>query len=149
MFRGRSAHVLDAKGRLSIPARFREFLQAKYDGRLIVTNLPSCLAAYPFEEWRKIEEHFSRFQFGPPEVVAFKRYLLGAAAECPLDGQGRILIPMKLREEAGLTRDVVLSGMLTYFEISNNDNLNKELQKTRDNFDQYSSDITAKFGISG
>jgi MraZ protein len=149
MFRGRSAHALDAKGRLSIPSRFRGVLQAKYDGRLIVTNVPSCLAAYPFEEWRKIEKQFSQSQFGPPEVVAFKRYLLGAAAECSLDGQGRILIPLKLREEAGLTKEVVLSGMLTYFEISSKDNLNKELQKTRDNFDQYSSDITAKFGISG
>jgi MraZ protein len=149
MFRGRSAHVLDVKGRLSIPARFKGVLQAKYDGRLIVTNVPSCLAAYPFEEWRKIEKQFSQFQFGPPEVVAFKRYLLGAAAECSLDGQGRILIPLKLREEAELTKEVVLSGMLTYFEISSKDNLNKELQKTRNNFDQYSSDITAKFGISG
>jgi MraZ protein len=149
MFRGRSAHVLDAKGRLSVPSRFREFLQAKYDNRLIVTNLPTCLAAYPFEEWRKIEEHFSQFQFGPPEVIAFKRYLLGAAAECPLDSQGRILIPLKLREEAGLTRELILSGMLTYFEISSKDNLDKELQKTRDNFDQYSSDIIAKFGICG
>ena len=148
MFRGRSAHVLDAKGRLSIPSRFREVLKVKYDGPLIVTNLRSCLAAYPFEEWRKIEEQFSRFQFGPPDVLSFKRYLLGAATECPLDGQGRILIPARLREEAGLTRELVLSGMLSYFEIWAKDLLNKDLQHTKENFDLYSTSIFSQIGTS-
>ncbi len=149
MFRGRSAHALDAKGRLNIPARFREILRAKYDGRLIVTNHQSCLAAYPFEEWRSIEKQFSQFLFGPPETLTFKRYLLGAAVECLLDGQGRILIPAGLREEAGLTKDVVVSGMLNYFEIWDKDNLYQELQKARDNFGEYSNNIIAQFGASG
>jgi MraZ protein len=74
--------------------------------------------------------------------------LLGGAVECSLDGQGRILIPSELRTEAGLTRDVVLLGRSNRFEIWDRDRLNKELQKTRDNFDQYNSDITAKFGTS-
>ncbi len=146
MFRGRSAHVLDAKGRLSIPARFRDVLKANYDSKLVVTNLPSCLAAYPFEEWRLIEEQFARYSFGPPDIIAFKRYFLGAAVECPVDGQGRILIPASLRKEAELDREVVLSGMLNFFEIWSKDRLDAELAQTRDNFDKFSNDIFSKLG---
>ncbi|WP_181448011.1 division/cell wall cluster transcriptional repressor MraZ [Dissulfurirhabdus thermomarina] len=145
MFRGRSTHSLDAKGRLSIPARFRDVLKAKYDGRLIVTNLPGCLAAYPYEEWRVLEEQFSRYRLARPEVLAFQRYFLAAAVECPLDGQGRILIPPALRDEAGFQKEVVLSGMLTYFEIWSRERLEAELSKARENFDQYSS-VVANIG---
>ncbi len=147
MFRGRSTHNLDAKGRLSIPARFKDILKAQYDMKLIVTNLPSCLAAYPFEEWKAVEEQFSRFRFGPPKVLAFKRYLLGAAIECALDGQGRILLPAGLRKEANIQKEVVLVGMLNYFEIWGRDLLEGQLTETRDNFDAISDDIIKEFGI--
>ena len=147
MFRGRSTHNLDAKGRLSIPARFKDILKAQYDMKLIVTNLPSCLAAYPFEEWKAVEEQFSRFRFGPPKVLAFKRYLLGAAIECALDGQGRILLPAGLRKEVNIQKEVVLVGMLNYFEIWGRDLLEGQLTETRDNFDAISDDIIKEFGI--
>ena len=147
MFRGRSTHNLDAKGRLSIPARFRDILKAKYDLKLIVTNLPSCLAAYPFDEWKTVEDQFSKFRFGPPKVLAFKRYLLGAAVECNLDAQGRILLPAGLRQEANIQKEVVLVGMLNYFEIWSKDLLEGQLIETRDNFDAISDDIIKEFGI--
>ncbi len=147
MFRGRSTHNLDSKGRLSIPARFKDILKAKYDMKLIVTNLPSCLAAYPFEEWKAVEDQFSKFRFGPPKVLAFKRYLLGAAIECALDAQGRILLPAGLRKEANIQKEVVLVGMLNYFEIWSKDLLESQLAETRDNFDTISDDIIKEFGI--
>ena len=147
MFRGRSTHNIDSKGRLSIPARFKDVLKTKYDNRLIVTNLPNCLAAYPVEEWKKVEEQFTRFRFGPPKVLAFKRYLLGAAVECSLDGQGRILIPAHLRQGAEIKKEVVLMGMLTYFEIWSKDLLERQLTETRDNFDEISNDIIKEYGI--
>jgi len=137
VFRGRSTHMLDAKGRLSIPARFRDVLKAKYDGGLMITTMPNCLAAYPFEEWRKIEEKFSKYRLATPEIRAYQRFFLAGAVECPIDGQGRVLIPASLRKEAELTREVVLSGMLNYFEIWSKDKLDKELQKARENFDAY------------
>lgn len=146
MFRGRSAHVLDSKGRLSIPVRFREVLRAKYDDRLYVTNTPTCLVAYPLEEWRGLEERFSRQAIDLPQVRSFQRYFMGAAVECALDGQGRINISPGLREEAGLTKEVFLSGMLTYFEIWNKERLDEELAKARENFDQYIS-VVAQDGI--
>ncbi len=147
MFRGRSTHNLDSKGRLSIPARFKDVLKTKYDNRLIVTNLPNCLAAYPIEEWNRVEEQFTRFRFGPPKVLAFKRYLLGAAVKCNLDGQGRILLPAHLRQGAEIEKEVVVVGMLTYFEIWSRELLENQLTETRDNFDEISDDIIKEYGI--
>jgi MraZ protein len=145
LFRGRSAHVLDSKGRLSIPARFRDILRAKYDGRLVVTNHPPCLTAYPFDEWRAVEEKFLHETAPTPELLSLQRYFLAAAVECFLDGQGRILLPVNLREEAGIGKEVVLSGMLRHFEIWSKDLLDEELRKVRENFDQYSR-IISKIG---
>lgn len=143
MFRGRSEHGLDSKGRLSIPARFREILRAKYEEeRLIVTNLPECLVAYPLDEWRKLEEEFTRMKFAPPEVLSFQRYFIAGAMECPIDSHGRILIPNNLREEAAIERDVVLSGMLNHFEIWSKVRLEGELRKARDNFESFSRVIS-------
>ncbi|MEF3168499.1 MAG: division/cell wall cluster transcriptional repressor MraZ [Deltaproteobacteria bacterium] len=143
MFRGRSVHNLDAKGRLSIPARFREVLRAKYgEERLIVTNLPECLVAYPLDEWRILEEEFTRIRFAPPEVLAFQRYFIAGGLECPLDSHGRILLPPTLREPAGIDKEIVLSGMLTHFEIWDKERLDAELKKARENFDSYSRAIS-------
>lgn len=147
MFRGTSTHNLDAKGRLSIPARFREALKSSSDSRLVVTNLPYCLVAYPMEEWRAIEEHFSKFRFGPPKVLQFKRYLLGAAVDCNLDGQGRILIPAHLRDKAGLNKNVVLIGMGNYFEIWNPDAYHEQDKATSENFEQLNDELSRELGV--
>ncbi len=138
LFRGRSAHTLDTKGRLSIPARFRDVLVAKYDQRLIITNLPYCLVAYPYEEWRRIEERFSQEPLQRPEVQRFLRFFIASAVECSLDKQGRILIPPHLREEVGIERDVILLGLLNRFEIWSKERLEEELKQVRDNFEHYS-----------
>ncbi|MGQ9499145.1 MAG: division/cell wall cluster transcriptional repressor MraZ [Dissulfurimicrobium sp.] len=138
MFRGRSVHTLDEKGRLSIPVRFRDVLKTKYDSRLIVTNLPSCLAAYPFDEWRELEESFGNFKLAPPEVVSFQRYFLAGGIECNMDSHGRILLPANLREDAEIGKEVVLLGMLKYFEIWSKERLDNELRRAKENFDQYS-----------
>ena len=139
MFRGRSEHNLDAKCRLSIPVRFKEVLAKKYENeKLVVTNFPSCLVAYPMKEWLALEEEFAKIKFPPPEILAYHRYFLAGGIECALDSQGRILIPANLRQEAGIDREVVLSGMLTHFEIWSKEKLDPELQKVRVNFNEYS-----------
>ncbi len=147
MFRGTSTHNLDAKGRLSIPARFRNVLKTQYDNKLILTNLPNCLVAYPIDEWKQIEEQFTKYRFGPPKVMAMKRYFLGAAVECNLDAQGRILIPAHLRQEAQINKEVVLVGLLNYFEIWSKELLDQQLAETKENFDAISNDIIKEYGI--
>jgi MraZ protein len=149
MFRGKSAHTLDAKGRLSVPARFREVLKTTYeDSRFMVTNLPNCLAAYPMPVWQKIEEKFSDVLFGPPALLKLKRYLLGPAVECRLDAQGRILIPASLREEAGLEKEIILAGMQNYIEIWNRTKLDEERRQVEEDFEKYSGDVFGEFSIT-
>ena len=97
MFRGRFEHTIDPKGRVSIPAKFRELLAEKYDDRLIITNFDRCLVAYPFEEWRTVEEKVTSLSMVKREVKAFQRFFLSGASECPIDKLGRILIPPTLR----------------------------------------------------
>lgn len=122
MFRGRFEHNMTDKGRISVPSRFRDVLRNKYaDEALIVTNFDKCLTAYPVREWNKLEERIADFPQFKPEVISFLRYLMGGAVDCPLDGQGRILIPPILRKQAGLNKEVVIIGMLTRFEIWSKD----------------------------
>jgi MraZ protein len=106
------------KGRISVPAKFREVLRDKYgDETLIVTNFDRCLVAYPLKEWNEIERKVAELPQFRQEVISFLRYLMGGAVDCPIDGQGRILIPQSLRNHARIKREVVMIGMLTRFEI--------------------------------
>ncbi len=116
-FRGRSEHSLDGKGRLSIPARFRDVLRKQYDGRLMVTPWNKCLRAYPLPQWEKMEMTLLANLREQPDMKKMISYMIGGVAECVLDKQGRILLSPKLREECGIGREVVLSGVMTYFEI--------------------------------
>jgi MraZ protein len=119
MFRGRYEHTIDQKGRTSIPSRFRELLSTKYaDDRLIVTSfLDPCLIAYPVAEWQAFEERVRALPRFDPKVVRLKRVFISGASECPIDRNGRILIPPVLRDFAGLKREIVWSGMVDYIEI--------------------------------
>lgn len=117
MFKGRFAHSIDSKGRVSIPSKFREILTTNYDERLILTNFDGCLWGYPQVEWQKIEERVASLPQFKPEVKALQRVFISAATECPLDKQGRILIPPTLREYAGISRDLIFVGMTKRIEI--------------------------------
>ncbi len=117
MFRGRFEYSIDAKGRLSIPVRFREVLSTSYDPRLIVTNFDQCLWAYPVAEWLELERKVGALPQFLDEVKALQRVFISAATECPIDKQGRILLPPSLRDYAGLDREVVMVGMTKRIEI--------------------------------
>jgi len=117
MFRGRYHHQVDAKGRLSVPSRFREALSSNYDERLIITNFDECLWAYPVPEWQKLERKVGELPQFMDEVKALQRAFVSAAVECSLDAQGRILIPPTLRTYADFDKDVVIVGMTHKFEI--------------------------------
>ena len=141
-FRGRSTHTLDAKGRLSIPARFREVLKHEYgNATLMMTNTPKCLYVYPWPEWQKVEEQLMGAAIEPPELMLYKRYFLGSAEECVPDRQGRILIPAHLREEVGIEREVILLGMLDHFEIWSPEQLEAEFKRVRENFEELSATV--------
>ncbi|MBI2080856.1 MAG: division/cell wall cluster transcriptional repressor MraZ [candidate division NC10 bacterium] len=117
MFRGRYEHSVDDKGRLSIPSRFREILARRRQRMLILTDVDSCVAAYPLDEWRQLEDRIRKQSTLQKDVRAFLRIFYSGATESPMDGQGRILIPPHLRERTGLTREVMIIGVLNKMEI--------------------------------
>ena len=112
MFRGRYQHTIDPKGRLSIPAKFREAL-AQYGeqaGELIVVPNEHSLEVHPLEEWQRIEEKLNAHPMFTPEVRQLSRLYMSRAMEASLDGAGRILLPPDTRKQAGLEKNVTLIG---------------------------------------
>jgi len=108
---------MDDKGRITIPPRYREILTERQDRHLIVTNLDGYLIAFPQSEWEGIEQRLSQLSILQKEFRSFQRFFVSGASECPLDRQGRILLPPSLREYAKLDKDVVLAGAVRCFEI--------------------------------
>jgi MraZ protein len=130
VFRGRSNHLIDSKGRVSVPARFRDLIKTNGDPRLIVTNADQCLAVYTYNEWQEIEEKVGQLSLVDRDIRSYKRFFISGACECSLDSQSRILIPPTLREHAKLEKEVVLAGQLKYFEIWDKARFEEELAKS-------------------
>jgi MraZ protein len=117
MFRGRYQHTIDPKGRLSVPARFRDVL-AQYDGALVVVPNDNALEVHPLEEWDRIEAKLREQSMFNPEVRDISRLYISRAKDATLDSAGRILIPPDARQQAGLQKDVTLmGGGLRHFEV--------------------------------
>ena len=143
MFRGNFEHTIDQKGRLSVPSKFREVLRERYDEVLIITRSDGCLVAYPEEEWDRLERKIAELPQLKRNVISVQRYLVSSASECPVDKQGRILIPQYLRSHAGLKKDVILAGMITRIEIWAKEKWEEQLKKTSEEF----SEIGETLGI--
>ncbi len=136
MFRGCYEHTIDEKGRLSIPARYREALETTFTPPLVITRQKECLVAYPSDEWRVLEAKINELPSFNPQVQAFRRFFYAPAQECPIDRAGRILVPPTLRSYAGLDRHVVLSGMGKAFEIWDKERYDAAIQGVAQNFDE-------------
>ncbi len=117
-FLGRHDHTIDIKGRLSIPKAYRAEILRRSEMPSILTSYDNHLALYPHEYWREnIEGGLARISEWDKEGQAFRRLIVGGATECPIDSQGRILIPSNLREHAKLQSKVTLVGVLDFVEI--------------------------------
>ncbi len=116
-FRGSSEHGLDSKGRLNIPARFKDVLSRKYDDRLLITPWRKCLRIYPLPEWARIEYAILSRGQQNAKTAKLVRHLVGNSAEVQLDKNGRILLPITLRTMGNIDKEVVLLGMTTFFEV--------------------------------
>jgi MraZ protein len=117
MFTGSYFHTMDNKGRVSIPARYREILKERKDRQIILTNFGGYLLGFPQSEWNKIEAKFAEQPLFRKDLRAFQRFLISGVEECSLDRQGRILVPPNLRDYAKLSREVCLVGAIRCFEI--------------------------------
>jgi MraZ protein len=141
-FRSRSEHNLDAKGRLNIPSRFREILRQEPNEMLLVTNWHKSLKAYPVPVWERIETALLNQGKKQPGMGDFIRYVLSGLTECPLDKQGRILLPPALRADFNIEKAVVLTGMLDHFEIWDKQTWEEEARQTRDNFKKFEDNLS-------
>ena len=111
---GEYAHNIDRKGRLIMPAKFREEL-----GEHVVVNrgLDGCLYVYTVEQWQAVYEKLSTLPSTNKDARMYLRMMLSKAAECEMDGQGRILIPSSLVALAGLEKECLIIGVANHLEI--------------------------------
>jgi MraZ protein len=115
VFQGASALNLDVKGRMTIPAKHRDALLLQCEGRVTLTKHPhGCLLFFPRPVW---EQHREQIASWPMSARAWQRIFLGNASDVEFDSAGRILVAPELRQAVGITRDVMLLGMGSHFEI--------------------------------
>ncbi len=140
MFRGQFTHSVDAKGRISLPARFREVLMSAGDPRVVLTPSPfdPCLHVYPMRAWEEFEQRVHELPSLERHAVRFRRLYVSAAVECELDGSGRLLVPPHLRERAGLDgKDAVWAGMGRTLELWSKSNWTRALEMTPEESDEF------------
>lgn len=148
MFRGSSFHSIDPKGRIIIPARFREAIKAGGDNAVMVSRMDSCLLAYPLDEWTKIENRILARATKSENMRRFRRVFIGGSSHCLCDKQERILIPPPLRQYAELEKDIVLVGVLDHFEIWSRDKWDREnLYMEEDMKKEVARDEIAELGL--
>ncbi|MBL7661711.1 division/cell wall cluster transcriptional repressor MraZ [bacterium] len=120
-FRGTFTHALDDKGRISLPAAFRDTLDSRRQASLVVTNFISqgarCLEAYPVDVWEELEAKLLRKSRFDPKLKQLENFYFSRACECSVDGNGRIKIPTHLIQYAGITKQVVFASVLDGFRI--------------------------------
>jgi len=118
-FTGVYQHQIDAKGRTSLPSRFREVLAAQGADKLFVTTdlFDACLQAYAPAQWNAFTQKVAALSQFDPSVRLLVRSFVAPAQECPVDKVGRILIPPPLREHAGLADEVTWAGTVERIEI--------------------------------
>lgn len=115
VFRGSQVLLLDGKGRLTVPSRWRDLLMANVNGQLVVNkSTDGCLSLYPLPVWEKIEDKLMDL---PVELDDWRRIYMGSADSVEIDSAARVLIPPHLRDWAGLEREVLFMGVGAYFEL--------------------------------
>lgn len=127
MFSGHHEHAIDAKGRTSVPSRFREVLGG--DLRLVLTPalFDPCLDVYPMAQWEELEGKIAALPRFDPKVVQLRRRYVSAATSVEIDRQGRILVPTSLRDHAALVKDVLWAGSGKSAELWSKERWNNSL----------------------
>lgn len=148
MFRGQFQHSVDAKGRVGVPARFRELLLPRGQTQFIVTPDPRdpCLNVFALPAWEELERKIAELPSMDPHVVRFRRVYVSAAIECELDKAGRVLVPQALRARIALGTEAVFAGMgprIDLWALERWQDAIKEEEGEREEFHQ----ALARFGI--
>ena len=143
MFMGESQHSIDAKGRLIVPSKLREKLGEKF---VVTRGLDGCLFGYPLSEWEKLEEKLNEMPLAKKDARTFVRFFYSAATECEIDKQGRINIPVTLRNHADLTKSCVIIGVSNRIEIWDETRWQAFSEEAEENFDEI-AETMIDFGL--
>jgi MraZ protein len=141
MFLGGFTHSIDPKGRVSIPAGLRMELQRQSDEAPILAMGKSCLILYPFEQWLKKAKRLGRLAFPELKIQQAQRLFASRATPCPIDSQGRILIPPEHRKHAKLQREVTIAGVMDRIEIWDRESFEKELESSQESYDEVFAEV--------
>jgi MraZ protein len=118
VYYGEAQTVLDDKGRITLPVRFRQTMDVlKHSDWYMARGFDHSIFLFPHQEWTKIREQVSKFASMDPRALDFRRMLFGSVAEVAPDRQGRMPVPQNLRDHAGLQKDVVVIGVEDHLEI--------------------------------
>ena len=131
MFMGEYHHNVDTKGRLIVPAKFREDLGEMF---VLTRGLDQCLFGYPLNEWEIIEDKLKGLPMTKKDARAFTRFFFSGATECEIDKQGRINISSPLLNYAKLEKECVILGVSNRIEIWSQDIWNEYFSESADSF---------------
>ena len=142
MLIGEYYHTVDTKGRMSLPAKFRQVFKS---GAVITRGLDNCLFIYPKQGWQKLADKLAALPISQAKTRAFARLMLAGAMDVLLDKQGRINLPDYLMSYAKLNKKVIVTGLYDRLEIWDENECNKYRQQT----EASSSDIAEALGELG
>lgn len=128
MFIGEHAHSVDEKGRVSIPAKYRDQLS---EGVVVTRGLDHCLWLYTKQGWEKIAKRLAELPISQQKSRAFARLMLAGAWDAEIDSQGRVVLPEYLRKYAGLSKHVIIAGLYSRVEIWDEDKWQEYSEKTQ------------------
>ncbi|NLY10373.1 MAG: division/cell wall cluster transcriptional repressor MraZ [Firmicutes bacterium] len=138
MFMGEYQHSLDSKGRLIIPAKFRENIG---EGAVITRGLDNCLFLFPIAEWKILEEKLKALPLTKADARQFVRFFFSGASECEFDKQGRITLPQNLRTYGEIDKDVVVIGVSNRIEIWSKERWEKYVLEAEDSYETIAENI--------
>lgn len=138
MFIGEYRHTLDEKGRLIIPAKFRERLGETF---VMTRGLERCLFVYPLSEWQALEGKLKKLPFTKKDARAFTRFFFSGASDCELDKQGRVTISSVLRDYAAIEKECVIIGVSNRIEVWNKETWEQYVSESEQSFAEISESL--------
>lgn len=144
MFRGQFTYSIDAKGRISIPAKLRKQMSPEANDSFVMTRgVSSCIDIYPLNEWNQIEEKLLKLNQFQPDDVRFVRMFTQYAIEDTMDSQSRILVPQNLIDYAKIQKEVLILGVLKKIEVWNPKIYEDYLSQSPETFEQIAAKVMA------
>lgn len=138
MFMGEYQHNIDTKGRMIVPAKFREELGERF---IVTRGLDTCLFVYPMDEWEILEQKLKNLPLTKKDARAFTRFFFSGAVECEVDKQGRINIPQPLRTYATLEKECVVIGVSNRLELWQADLWNEYITDSEQSFAEIAENL--------